>query len=87
MNDIKNWPETKQLISEARVEASIQAGLSIREDCEFKIIHLLHLLYDKCLIRHDKRILELDERDIMVSPQLGYYWCKMKRENQALKGK
>jgi len=88
LEQIKNWPETKQLVSEARIEASIQAGLAIRKDCEFKIINLLHLLYDKCRVRSDlEGILMFDERDIIADIHLGHYWMNMKSERQALKGK
>ncbi len=83
---IAQWPEVKELVSEARVEASIQAGVAIRKDCDFKIINLLHLLYDQCLVRHDMNgILQIDERDIMMDRHLGYYWLVMKGERQALK--
>lgn len=83
---IRNWPETKELVNEARIEASIQTGLAIRKGCEFKIINLLHLLYDKCRVRSDMQgILQIDERDIIMDKHLGHYWQQMKREKQALK--
>ncbi len=73
--------KTKELIKEAQIKASIQAGLAIRKDCEFKIIQLLHLLYDKCIIRHDScGVLQFDERSVIADNQLGHYWLKMKHE-------